>query len=189
MGTIGINGITGGIALRVEGQIFLVLDYNHVKPGKGSAFVRVRLKNMKTDLVIERTFRSSESLETIDLEEKTVQYLYRAGDTFHFMDQDNYEEVAISVEQIGTAAKYLQDNLNVTALYCEQKLQKVTLPNFIVANIIETEPGIRGDSSRAGTKPAKIDTGAIVQVPLFIGTGDCIKIDTRSDQYVERVQK
>jgi len=189
MGAIGINDIESGIALRVEDQLFLVVDFNHVKPGKGSAFVRVRLKNMKTDLVIERTFRSSERLETIPLEEKTVQYLYRAGNTFHFMDQDDYEEVAIESENVGHAANYLQDNLNVTAVYCDNKFQKVVLPNFIIAHIIETEPGIRGDSSRAGTKPAKIDTGAIVQVPLFINPGDWIKIDTRADQYVERVQK
>ena len=128
-------------------------------------------------------------MEEALLEEKEVQYLYRAGNTFHFMDQETYEELAISESDVGSGVKYLQDNISVTAVYCDHKFQRIVLPNFITAQIIETEPGIRGDSSRAGTKLAKIDTGATVQVPLFINSGDKIKIDTRSDSYVERVQK
>ena len=186
---LSINEITSGMVLRVEGELYEVVDYNHVKPGKGAAFVRVKLRNMKTGLSIERTFRGSEKLDEALLEEKTVQYLYRSGDTFHFMDQDTYEELAISAEQIGDVVKYLQDSLNVTAVFCDNKLQKVLLPNFLVAKVIETEPGFKGDTSRAGNKPAKIDTGAIVQVPLFINQGDWVKIDTRSASYVERVQK
>jgi len=188
---IGINEIEGGMALRVEDQLFLVLDYSHVKPCKGSAFVRVRLKNMKTDLVIERTFRSNDTLDVADLEEKKAQYLYRTGDVFHFMDQESYEEIAIPKESLGGAINFLQDNLNVVAVYCDHKIQSVLLPNFMTVHIVETDPGFKGDSSRAGTKPAKVDTGATVQVPLFINQGDWIKIDTRSGdgQYVERVQK
>lgn len=186
---IGINEITSGLALRVDDQIFLVVDYNHVKPGKGSAFVRVKLKNMKTDLVIERTFRNADKMETVFLEEKAVQYLYQAGNSFHFMDQETFEELVISKEEVGEAVKYLQENLDVTAVFCDHKLQKVVLPNFLVVNIVETEPGFKGDSSRAGTKPAKIDTGAMIQVPLFINPGDSVKIDTRAGEYVERVQK
>ncbi len=186
---LSINSITSGIALKVDDQLYVVVDYNHVKPGKGAAFVRVRLKNMKTDLILERTFRSVDRLEEALLEEKTVQYLYRAGNTLNFMDQETFEELAISEENVGSGVKYLQDNLNVTAIYCDNKFQKIVLPNFITTQIVETEPGIKGDSSRAGTKSAKIDTGAAVQVPLFISTGDWVKIDTRSDSYVERVQK
>ena len=188
---VGINEITGGMALRVEDQLFLVVDYNHVKPGKGSAFVRVKLKNMKTDLVIERTFRSNDSLDVADLEEKKVQYLYRAGDIFHFMDQETYEEVTIPEKSLGNAINFSQDNLIVGAIYCDHKIQSIVLPNFMTAQVVEADPGFKGDSSRAGTKPAKIDTGATVQVPLFINQGDWIRIDTRSGdgQYVERVQK
>ena len=175
--------------IRLDNQIYLVVDYNHVKPGKGSAFVKVRLKNLKTDLVMEKTFRSADRLEPIFLEEKTAQYLYRTGDTFHFMDQETFEELAISKEYMGDTVNYLQDNLNVTAVYCDHKLQKIILPNFLIGKIVETEPGFKGDSSRAGTKPAKTDTGATIQVPLFINVGDWVKIDTRSAQYVERVQK
>lgn len=187
--TISINEITSGIGLRVEDNIYVVVDYNHVKPGKGSAFVRVRLKNIKTDLVIERTFRSSEKLDDVFLEERISQYLYRSGGTFHFMDQKTFEEFEISEKDLGDAVKYLQDNLEVTAVFYNHQLQKVVLPNFIVFKIIETEPGIKGDSARSGTKPAKIDTGTVIQVPLFVNANDFIKVDTRNGQYIERVQK
>ncbi len=186
---ISINEITSGIVLRIEGELFEVVEYSHVKPGKGAAFVRVKLRNMKTELCIERTYRGNEKLEEALLEEKTVQYLYRTGETFHFMDQDSFEELTIEEKAIGDAVNFLQDNLNVTAVFCDNKLQKVLLPNFLVAKIIETEPGFKGDTSRAGNKPAKIDTGATVLVPLFICPGDWIKVDTRTASYVERVQR
>ncbi|MFA5060447.1 MAG: elongation factor P [Candidatus Omnitrophota bacterium] len=187
---LSINEITNGIVLRVEGELYLVVDYSHVKPGKGSAFVRVKLKKMKTDLVIERTYRTAERLEDVFMEERRFQYQYNAGDTFHFMDQTTFEEIAVSRDVLGEKViDYLQDNLELIAVYCDNKLMKIHLPNFIVAQITEAEPGFKGDSSRAGTKPAKIATGATVQVPLFINPGEWVKIDTRTDQYVERVQK
>ena len=175
--------------MRVDGELYLIVEYSHVKPGKGSAFVRVKLKNMKTDLSIERTFRSSDKLDDVLLEEKTVQYLYRSGDTFYFMDQETFEELAIPQELMGEGVKFLQDNMNVTAIYCDDKLQRVVLPNFLVAKVTETEPGFKGDTARSVNKSAKIDTGATVQVPVFINPGDWVKIDTRSSAYVERVQK
>ena len=186
---IGINEISGGIALRVEGQIYIVGEYNHVKPGKGSAFVRVKMKNLKTELNLERTFRSADKLEEAYLEERKLQYLYRAGDSFHFMDQTNFEERVVSLSQMGDSIEFLQDNMEIIAVYHNSQLQKIYLPNFIVAQIIETEPGFKGDSSRSGNKPATIDTGAAVGVPLFINKGDWVKIDTRTGEYVERVQK
>lgn len=184
-----INEITSGIALRVEGENYIVVDYSHVKPGKGAAFVRVRLKNMKTDLVLERTFRNSDKLEVLFLEDRNLQYQYRAGDSYHFMDQETFEELVVPEADIGNAVKYLQDNISVIATFCDHKLQRISLPNFIIAQVAETEPGFKGDSSKAGNKPAKIDTGAMVPVPLFINVGDWIKVDTRSDVYIERVQK
>lgn len=190
MAIISINELTSGIGLVIGNEVYMVTEYHHVKPGKGSAFVRVKLKHIRTDAVLERTFRTAEQLETAFLEEKTMQYLYRAGESFHFMDQANFEEMVISLEQLGDKViKYLQENMDVTVILYNHQIQRIILPNFITTEIIETEPGIKGDSSRAGNKPAKIDTGAVVQVPLFISLGDWVKIDTRNGEYVERVKK
>ena len=187
---ITINDITSGMALLVEGEIYGVVEYHHVKPGKGSAFVRVRLKNIKTDAVLERTFRSADKLDEVPLEENELEYLYRQEDNFYFMDHTSYEEVPISQKNLGEGVEeFLLENLVVTGIYCNNKLVKVVLPNFIITQVIESEPGIRGDSTRPGTKPGKIPTGASIQIPLFINTGDWIKIDTRTRGYVERVQK
>ena len=186
---IGINEITSGIGIRLDNVVYLVTDYSHVKPGKGSAFVRVRLKNIKTDSVIERTFRSSEKLDEVVLEERRLQYLYRSGDSFHFMDHTSYEEVVVAKESLGDMDRFLLENLEVTGLAQGDKILKVMLPNFIVAQIISTEQGIRGDSTRSGSKPGRIETGATIQIPLFINVNEWIKIDTRTGQYVERVQK
>ncbi|MCR4338220.1 MAG: elongation factor P [Candidatus Omnitrophica bacterium] len=186
---IDINQITSGIALRVNEGIYLVTEFQHVKPGKGSAFVRVKLKNVKTDAVLERTYRSSERLEEVTLEERELEYLYQSGETYHFMDHTTYEEVALPASVVGDGAKFLLEGLEVTGLCHNHQIFKVVLPNFIVAQILESEPGIRGDSSRSGGKPAKIQSGATIQVPLFINVDDWVKIDTRTGTYVERVQK
>ena len=186
---LSINEISTGIFILLDDQIYTVIEVHHVKPGKGAAFVRVRLKNVKNDLVLERTFRSSDKIVDVFLEENRLQYQYRTGDSFHFMDQTSYEEKVLSKEIIGDSIQFLQDNIEVTALMHQHEIIKIYLPNFIVANIIEAEPGFKGDSSRAGTKPVKIDTGAMIQVPLFINKGDWVKVDTRSGSYVERVQK
>lgn len=187
--TISINEIENGMALMVDGNIYQVVEYHHVKPGKGSAFVRVRLKNLKTDAVLERTYRTADELEDVPLEERELEYLYHSGEAYCFMDHDNYEEVSISQKMLGDSSNFLLENLSVTGLYNNNNLVKVILPNFIVAQIVESEPGIRGDSTKSGNKPAKIQTGATIQVPLFINTEDWVKIDTRNGQYVERVQK
>ena len=186
---IGINDITSGIGLRIDNTVYLVTEYHHVKPGKGSAFVRVRIKNVKTDAVMERTFRSSETLDAVDLEERRLQYLYRSGDSFHFMDHTSYEEVVVSKESLGDMDRFLLENLEVTGLAYGEKILKIILPNFIVAQIVSTEQGIKGDSTRSGNKPARIETGTNIPVPLFINTNEWIKIDTRTGEYVERVNK
>lgn len=186
---ISINQITSGIVLKVEGELYFVVEYSHVKPAKGSAFVRVRMKNMKTDLVLERTYRTAERLEEVPMEERKLQFSYKDGGEYHFIEQDTFEDVVVSKAQLGNAANFLQDNLHLAGVFCEHKLQKITLPNFIITQVKETEPGYKGDSSKAGTKAAVIDTGATIQVPLFISVDDWIKIDTRSEQYTERVQK
>ena len=187
--TISFNDLSNGQAILLNNEVYIIVELQHVKPGKGAAFVRARLKNLKTELTIERTFRGPDKIEDAWLEEKKMQYSYRMGDSFHFIDQTSFDEKVISEKELGESIKFLQDNMEVTVVYHDNKLQRVYLPNFIVANIVESEPGIRGDSSRAGMKPATIDTGAVVQVPLFVNKGDWVKIDTRSGSYVERVQK
>ncbi len=186
---IGITEIKNGIGLVLNGEVWIVVDVQHVKPGKGAAFVRAKLKNLKTDLVLEKTFRNADRIEEAFLEEKRLLYQYNAGDFYHFMDQETYEELTITREQMGESIHFLADNMEVTAVVFNHKIQKIYLPTFIVTQISETEPGFKGDSSKAGTKPAKIVTGAHVQVPLFINVGDWVKIDTRDGSYVERVQK
>jgi elongation factor P len=187
--SITINELSTGIALLIDSDLFMVEEYHHVKPGKGAAFARVKLRSMKTDNVIERTFRTSEKLEEAVLEEKRMEYLYPTGDQYHFMDHSSYEEVVLTAEQVGSVRLFMLENLEVTGVFYNHQVLKVHLPTFITVQIASTEPGIRGDSSRSGTKPATIVTGAVVQVPLFVDTGEWVKIDTRSGTYVERVQK
>lgn len=186
---ISINEVQSGIGLKIDGNIYLVESYNHVKPGKGAAFVRVRLRNIKTDQVLERTFRSAETLEDVDLEERKIQNLYRIEDDCHFMDLTTYEEVVVPASLIGNDIRFLQDHLIVVGLFHDNKVLKVVLPNFIESDVTHTEPGYKGDSSRAGTKPATIDTGTTIQVPLFIEVGERIRIDTRTGDYIERAKK
>ncbi len=177
------------MGLRIDGDIYLISSYHHVKPGKGSAFARIKLKNIKTDAVVERTFKTADKLEDVPLEERPLEYLYATGSDFHFMDHSTYEEVIISKDDLGDVALYLTENLEVGGIFHHHRLLKIILPTFIVTPISHTEPGLRGDSSKAGTKPAQIETGATVQVPLFVNIGDTIKIDTRTGEYVERMQQ
>ena len=186
---ITITEVNSGIAIMYNGEIYLVIESQHVKPGKGSAFARVKLKNVKTGAVLDRTFRSSERIDDVHLEEMPLQFLYHTGDDYHFMNHSNYEETALTKQLLGDGADFLLENLEVTGLAYQGKVLKVILPTFITAQIIHTEPGIKGDSSRSGNKPAEIASGATIQVPLFINTEDWIKIDTRNGQYVERIQK
>ncbi len=186
---ITINELETGMGLVVDGQLFFVTELNHVKPGKGSAFVRVRLKNIRTDAVLERTYRTAETLEEADLERRRMQFTYISGEEYHFMDQSTFEDTVISKQLLGDGVKYLQDNMEVETIIYKSQVVKVDVPNFIIATVVETDPGLKGDSSKAGYKPAKIDTGAAVSVPLFIVTGETIKVDTRTGVYVERVKK
>jgi len=153
------------------------------------AFVKAKIKNVKTQQVLEKTFRSSDKLDDVNLEEVKLQQLYRSGENIHFMDQTSFEEVVISEAVIGDNIKFLKDNLEVTGLIHDGQVLKVDLPLKIAFEIIHTEPGFKGDTSKSGTKSAEIDTGAIVQVPLFIEQGDNVLIDTRTGVYVERVSQ
>ena len=185
---LSINEIKSGVTILVDGDVYICLDAQHVKPGKGAAFVRARLRNMKTNNIQEKTFRGDEKIEQAYVEERKLQYQYSSAGMFHFMDTDNFEEIAISEDIVADSAKLLKDNLEIQGYFFKGQTLSITLPNFIEFNILESEPGIKGDSSKSGTKPAKVDTGAIIQVPLFINVGDKIKVDTRTGgTYVERI--
>lgn len=184
---LSINEIKAGITILVDNTVWLVIDTQHVKPGKGAAFVRAKMRNLKNASVQEKTFRGDEKIAEAFVEERKLQYQYCSGDMYHFMDQENYEEISIAKENMGDNIKFLKDNIDVAAYFFKDEVLNVNLPNFVEFTITHTEPGIKGDTAKSGTKPAEIDTGATIQVPLFINTGDRIKIDTRTGGYVERV--
>jgi elongation factor P len=176
-----------GLKIELNGEPFLMVDFQHVKPGKGGAFVRTRLKSLLTGNVIDKTFRSGEKVETPDLEERAMQYLYPDGDAFVFMDNETYEQLSIQKEIMGEAINFLKENTNVMILFHNQKPIGVELPNFVELEVVKTDPGIKGDTASGGSKPATLGTGTVVQVPLFIKEGDILKIDTRDGSYIERV--
>lgn len=186
MGTVAINQLKIGLTVDMEGTPYMVVNVEHVKPGKGGAFARTKLRNLKADTIIDRTFKSDDKIEEAFIEEKTLQFSYRSGDFSHFMDAETYEDVAIEKSKLREADKFLKDNLEVNALYYKGDLILVNLPNFVVYTVTDTEPGIKGDTAKSGTKPATIETGAVIQVPLFIEVGTKIKIDTRTGGYLER---
>jgi elongation factor P len=183
---LSINEIKNGLTILVDGQVYMVIDFQHVKPGKGAAFVRTKLRNLKNANVLEQTFRGDEKIEEAYIEERKLQYQYSSADMYHFMDNENYEDVAIEKEAMGDKVKFLKDNIDVNAYYYKGAVMYVNLPNFVVYTIVHTEPGIKGDTAKSGTKPATIDSGATIQVPLFVDTGDTVKVDTRTGSYVER---
>ncbi|MDD4979947.1 MAG: elongation factor P [Candidatus Omnitrophica bacterium] len=184
---LSINDVKSGLTILVDAEVYLVIETQHVKPGKGAAFVRAKLRNLRNGGIQEKTFRGDEKIDAAFIEERKLQYQYFSGTIYHFMDQDNYEEISISEDSIGDKKKFLKDNLEVMGYFYKNETLNINLPNFIEFKIIHTEPGIKGDTAKSGTKPAQIETGANIQVPLFIDTGDKIKVDTRTGEYIERV--
>lgn len=174
------------MTILLEGAVYLIVETEHVKPAKGSAFVRTKLKNLRTGTLLDRTFRGQDSAEEAFVEQRKLQYLYSEGEMYHFMDQENYDQLAIAQEVLGSGTKFLKDNLEVLGYFHKDKILNVVIPNFIEVVVTETEPGIKGDTAKSGNKPAKIETRATVLVPLFINIGDKIKVDTRTGSYVER---
>ena len=183
---LSINDIKSGLTILVDSDVYLVVETQHVKPGKGAAFVRAKLRNLKNSNIQEKTFRGGEKIETAFVEERKLQYQYSSGNMYHFMDQDNFEEIAISEDNLGEKKKFLKDNLEVAGYFYKGETLNINLPNFIDFKVIHTEQGIKGDTAKGGTKPAKIESGAIIQVPLFIDTGDKIRVDTRTGEYIEK---
>ena len=184
---IQITQLKPGIVIRLEGKLLAVIQYDHVKPGKGAAFVRTKMKNLENGNILERTFRSSDKLDDVFIDEKTLQFLYNAGETLHFMDTQTYEELIIPKSVIEDSFRFLKENMEVSAVYHEHRLVTVTMPISVELVVTQADPGIKGDTAKSGTKQAIVETGATVQVPLFIQPGDKIKIDTRTGNYTERV--
>ena len=181
------SDIRKGLKFMMDGSPYTVVEFQFVKPGKGAAFTRTKMKNLLTGAVLERNLRSGERLEEANVEVKTMQYLYRDADSCVFMDTTTYDQVSIPAATLAESKDFMPENINVEVLFFNDRAVDVTLPNFIEQKITETEPGFRGDTSSNTTKPAKISTGATIQVPLFIGVGDVVKIDTRTGSYLERV--
>ncbi|PYM99885.1 MAG: elongation factor P [Candidatus Rokuibacteriota bacterium] len=175
-----------GLKIQFDGEPYSIVDFQHVKPGKGGAFVRTKLKHMRQGRVIDNTFRSGEKVELVDFEDKHMQFLYK-DDRFHFMDMETYDQVSLSEDEVGDVALYLKDNTEVEVLYIDGSPVSLELPNFIELAVARTDPGVRGDTAQGGTKPATLETGAVVQVPLFLNEGDIVKVDTRTGEYLGRV--
>ena len=183
---LSINQFKVGITMLLDGEVYQIIETEHVKPAKGSAFVRTKLKNLRTGSLLDRTFRGQDSAEDAYVEQRKLQFLYAQTNMYHFMDQQSYDQLAISADVLGEGTKFLKDNLEVIGFFYKDKVLNVVIPNFIEVVVTESEPGIKGDTAKGGNKPAKVETGATVLVPLFINVGDKIKVDTRSGAYVER---
>jgi elongation factor P len=177
-----------GLKIEMNGEPFIIVDFLHVKPGKGGAFVRTTLKSLVTGNVIDRTFRSGEKIDKPDLEERQMQFLYESEGQFFFMDNDTFEQLFLTENQLGDAKNYLQENVTVTVLFHNGKPLGVDVPIFVELRVAVSEPGVRGDTASGATKPATLETGMVVQVPLFVNEGDVLKIDTRTGKYIERVR-
>ena len=177
-----------GLKIEIDGSPYTIVDFQHVKPGKGGAFVRTKMKNLLTGRVLDQTFRSGERVKKPDLMEREMQYLYREGDSYCLMDNETYEQIMLTGEQVGDARLYLTENMNLQVLIFNQQPVAVDLPNFVELTVVQAEPGVRGDTATGGTKPATLESGAVIQVPLFINEGDRLKVDTRTGSYIERLK-
>jgi len=185
-GMISSNDFRTGTTIELDGQVWRVVEFLHVKPGKGSAFVRTKLKSVQNGNVVEKTFRAGESVQQAILEKSNLQHTYVESGDYVFMDMTSFEETRLSPEQIGKGAKYLKEGMEVSVIFHNGKVLEVELPISITLKVTETDPGVKGDTASGGTKPAILETGAQVMVPLFISVGEMIKVDTRNDSYLGR---
>ena len=177
-----------GTHIEVEGQVFRILDFQHVKPGKGQAFVRSKLKNLATGAVLDKTFRAGEKVRSIHTETRRMQYLYSDGDAYHFMDTETYDQFTVSAALLGDDARYLVENTEVFVSSHENEILGVDLPVTVDLRVTQTDPGFAGDTATGAKKAATVETGLVVQVPLFVNEGDLLRVDTRTGDYVTRVQ-
>lgn len=178
------------MTIQMDGTLYTITYFQHVKPGKGGAFVRTKLKNVLTGAVIEKTFRAGEKVDEVRLEHRPVQYSYTDGQLYYFMDQETFEMIPLADDVIGKdQLNYLKENMECEGLVHGDRVIAVELPYFVELTITETDPGVRGDTAQGGTKPAKLETGAVVQVPLFLNEGDVVRVDRREDKYIERANR
>ena len=184
--SISTNQFKTGMAIVLDGDLFMIVEFQHVKPGKGAAFVRTKLRSVKTGNVLNKTFDAGDKFEDAFIEKKMLQFQYKAGDTYHFMDLKTYEEQAISEEDLGDSAHYMLENSEVKGEFWQGKLIGMELPTTVSLKVVESEPGLRGDTSKSAMKPAVLETGFRINVPLFIEPGETIKVDTRTGEYVGR---
>ncbi|PMB07463.1 elongation factor P [Fischerella thermalis CCMEE 5198] len=183
---ISSNDFRPGVSIVLDGSVWRVVEFLHVKPGKGSAFVRTKLKNVQSGSVVERTFRAGETVPQATLEKSVMQHTYKDGDEYVFMDMETYEEGRLSAAQIGDRVKYLKEGMEANVVRWGDQVLEVELPNSVVLEVVQTDPGVKGDTATGGSKPAILETGAVVMVPLFISQGERIRIDTRNDTYLGR---
>ena len=184
---ISAGDFRNGVTIELEGNVYQIIEFQHVKPGKGAAFVRTKLKNIKSGGVVEKTFRPTEKCPQARIDRKDMQYLYADGDLYNFMDNESYEQIALNKDSVGDAMTFVKENEMVKMLSHNGSIFAVEPPLFVELEITETEPGFKGDTATGATKPATVETGATVQVPLFVNQGDVIKIDTRTGEYLSRV--
>ncbi|MDA8229446.1 MAG: elongation factor P [Desulfitobacterium hafniense] len=183
---ISSNDFKTGLTIELDGDVFTIIEFQHVKPGKGAAFVRTKLKNVKTGGVVERKFNAGEKVPKAHVERREMQYLYKDGDHFIVMDNESYEQTSLTEAQLEDGIKWLKENMNVGVLLFNGNVIGVDLPNTVELKVVATEPGVRGDTATGGSKPATLETGAIVQVPFFVNEGESLIIDTRTGSYVQR---
>ncbi|MBU4532129.1 MAG: elongation factor P [Eubacteriales bacterium] len=183
---ISTNDFRTGLTIELDGDVFQVIDFQHVKPGKGSPFVRSKLRNLRTGSTTERTFNAGEKVSKAHLDKREMHYLYNDGDNYNFMDIGSYEQIGVNAEQLGDNIKFLKENMSIHVIFHGEKILGVDLPNTVELEVVETEPGIKGDTASGGSKPATLETGLVVQVPFFIEAGDVLHIDTRSGDYIKR---
>ncbi|HEX2098051.1 MAG TPA: elongation factor P [Rubrobacteraceae bacterium] len=184
---ISTNQFRNGAAIKVDGKRFTILYFQHVKPGKGGAFVRTRLRNIDTGAVVEKTFRAGEKVESVRAESRPMTFLYRDDDLFYFMDSETYEQIAIPTEVVDEATGYIVPNGEATVLSADGEVVSVEPPAHVDLEVTETDPGLKGDTATGGSKPATLETGLVVQVPLFVGVGEKVRVDTRTKEYLTRV--
>lgn len=184
---ISVNDFKTGITIELEGDLWQVIEFQHVKPGKGSAFVRTKIKNLRKESTVEKTFRGGEKVKRAIVERKPYQYLYLTDDQYVFMDNNTYEQVEVTAEQLGDGLKWLKDSMEVQIVFHGDTILGVEMPNFVELQVTQTDPGLKGDTAQGGSKPATVETGAVVTVPLFVEEGDVLQIDTRSGEYLKRV--
>ena len=176
-----------GLTVEIEGNVYTIVDFQHVKPGKGAAFVRTKIKNVMTGAVLERTFNPSDKMPRAHIETKEMQYLYSDGELYYFMDNETYEQLPLNHSQVEDAIMYVKENMNVTVRFFKGAAFSVEPPNFVELEVTQADPGVRGDTATGATKNAVLETGARINVPLFVNEGDTVRIDTRTGEYMERV--